>query len=671
MHGEGAPAEPPATTLQRGWHVAITVLALVLAGFHVYTAYAGPFYALAQRAFHVGLATALVFLVSRPRAHRTRRTLVADGLMALVALGITAYVIVHRFRILRELGYADPTSLDTALGYGMVVLLLVASWRVIGWEFAALTVAFLAYGMVGPWLPGVFEHQGFTLKTLIDTSFLNPMGMYGGLTAVSATVIATYVLFGSILLATGGASAFLNLALIAAGRVRGGAAQVAVISSGIMGMINGSAVANVATTGAMTIPMMKRQGYPAQFAGAVEAAAASGGQIMPPIMGAGAFVMAEILGIPYLKIAKMGAIPAVLYYAVIAATVYFEACKRGLRPVASREIPRLRDTGREILVLVIPLAALSYFLFMLYTPRYAGFWAIATCLTVYFGFRLLHDRDLPIGARASDGVRRVVDGCRDGASTAAVIGVLVAGSQIMVAVMGLTGIGLKFSELIFSAAGGNVFLGFVIAAVISLILGTGLPTVPSYIITVAVVGPALEKMGVEPIVIHMFSFYYACMSGLTPPVAGTSFVAAGLAKANVWSTSWESCRLAMAGFLVPFLFAFHPQIFGIGSLVDIALAVVFGVFGCVLLAAALARHWIYPLVWWQQILLAAAGMLAMTPGLLTDLLGVGLAAVTVLLPRALRGAVLGPSAPPVAATVLDAGTGAVRRSGPSTSREKG
>ncbi len=654
---EGLPRTGPGSTpLQRAWHVGVTTLALVLAAFHVYTAYAGPFYAIAQRAFHVGIATALVFLVSRPVPRRTRWTLFADGVVAAIALGITGYVIAERFRILRDLGYADPTALDTALGYVMVILLLEASRRVIGWEFTALTVAFLAYGLVGPWLPGIFEHQGFTLKTLIDTSFLNPMGMYGGLTAVSATVIAVYVIFGSVLLATGGATAFLKLALIAAGRVRGGAAQVAVISSGIMGMINGSAVANVATTGAMTIPMMKRQGYPAQFAGAVEAAAASGGQIMPPIMGAGAFVMAEILGIPYLRIAKMGAIPAVLYYAVIAATVYFEACKRGLRPIARTDIPRIRDIGREILVLAIPLAALTYFLFMLYTPRYAGFWAIATCLSVYFAFRLLYDRDRTLAGRARDGVARVIDGCREGAGTAAVIGVLVAGSQIMVAVMGLTGVGLKFSELIFSAAGGNVFLGFVIAAVISLTLGTGLPTVPSYIITVAVVGPALEKMGVEPIVIHMFSFYYACMSGLTPPVAGTSFVAAGLARANVWSTSWESCRLAMAGFLVPFLFAFHPSIFGIGSIVDIALAVVFGVLGCVMLAAAFARHWIHPLAWWQQLLLAVAGMLAMTPGLLTNVAGIAVAAITVAVPR-----VLGP-ATVSARAALD---------GASTSRKKG
>jgi TRAP transporter 4TM/12TM fusion protein len=640
--GERVSAQPARlTAVQRRWQAAITALALVLAGFHLYTAYAGPFYAIAQRSFHVGIAAALVFLMTRPLARRTWPTLVADGLVAAVGLGITAYVIVNRFRILRDLGYADPTALDTALGYVMVALLLEASRRVIGWEFTALTLAFLAYGMAGPWLPGVFEHQGFALKTLIDTSFLNPMGMYGGLTAVSATVIAVYVLFGAILLATGGAGAFMNLALIVAGRVRGGAAQVAVISSGIMGMINGSAVANVATTGSVTIPMMKRQGYPAQFAGAVEAAASSGGQITPPIMGAGAFVMAEILGMPYLTIAKMAAIPAVLFYAVIAATVYFEACKRDLRPVAGPDIPRLRDAGREIVILTVPVIALSYFLFRLYTPRYAGFWAIATCLVLYLGFRVLYDRDLPVRGRAKDGWRRIVDGCRDGAGTAATIGVLVAGSQIMVAVMGLTGIGLKFSDLIFSAAGGNVFVGLVIAAVISLILGTGLPTVPSYIITVAVVGPALEKMGLQPIVVHMFSFYYACMSGLTPPVAGTSFVAAGLAGAKVWSTSWESCRLAMAGFLVPFLFAFHPELFGIGAIHEIALAVITGVLGCGLLAAAFARHWIRPLTWWQQILITAAGILAMTPGLVTDLIGVGLAAITLAGPTVLRGPALG------------------------------
>jgi TRAP transporter 4TM/12TM fusion protein len=644
MSGERLSADPGRlTAVQRGWDAAITVLSLVLAGFHLYTAYAGPLYAIAQRSFHVGIAAALVFLFSRPVTRRTRRALVADALVAVVALGITAYVIAHRFRILRELGYADPTALDSALGYVMVALILEASRRVIGWEFTALTLAFLVYGMVGPWLPGVFEHQGFALKTLVDTSFLNPMGMYGGLTSVSATVIAVYVLFGSILLATGGAAAFLNLALMVAGRVRGGAAQVAVISSGIMGMINGSAVANVATTGSVTIPMMKRQGYPPQFAGAVEAAASSGGQITPPIMGAGAFVMAEILGIPYLQIAKMAAIPALLFYAVIAATVYFEARKRGLQPVASPDIPRLRDVGREVIILTVPLIALSYFLFMLYTPRYAGFWAIATCLGVFLGFRLLLDRDAPLGRRARDGWGRVVEGCRDGAATAATIGVLVAGSQIMVAVMGLTGVGLKFSELIFSAAGGSLFFGFVIAAIISLVLGTGLPTVPSYIITVAVVGPALEKMGAQPIVVHMFSFYYACMSGLTPPVAGTSFVAAGLARANVWATSWESCRLAMAGFLVPFLFAFHPELFGVGSAVDIGLAVIFGVLGCFLMAAAFSRHWLHPLGWWQAGLLIAAGMLAMTPGLFTDLLGVALAAATLLLPRFLRRGTAAPS----------------------------
>ncbi len=640
MSEEGtAPAGPAAAGTERAWlRAAVQILAFALAAFHIWTAYFGPFYAISQRAFHVGVAMALTFLTVAPlKRGRGRALLAADVLAAAATLAVTAYVMLHQFRILRELGYADPTEADTLLGYLMVALIIEASRRVVGWEFAVLTVATLVYGYVGPWLPGMFEHAGFEIDDLVVTSFLNPMGIYGQMTAVSATTIAVYVVFGSLLLATGGASAFLSLALMLAGRVRGGAAQVAVIGSGIMGMVNGSAVANTATVGSMTIPLMKRQGYPAYLAGAVEAAASSGGQIMPPIMGAGAFVMAELVGIPYLQIAVMAIIPAVLYYAVISGTLYFEACKRGFQPLTADEIPRLRDSRRDLLVFLVPIGFLMALLIMAYTPRYAGFWAIASCVGVYAAARLGVDRDGTLGSRLREVGRKLWEGCVHGAQTAATIGIIVAASQIIVAVMGLTGVGLKVSEAIFSVSQGSVLLAFGLAAVVNIVLGLGLPTVPSYIITVAIVGPALSDMGVAPVVVHMFSFFYACMSGLTPPVAATSFVAAGIAQANVWSTSWSSCRLAFAGYVVPLIFALDPAVLGFGTAAQVASASVLGLVGCLLIAAAFTRYWIHRLDLWQSAAAGVGGLLLMVPGLWTQLAGAGLGALA-LLTSARRGA---------------------------------
>jgi TRAP transporter 4TM/12TM fusion protein len=634
--------------LERGVFVAVQVISLSLAVFHIYTAYAGPFYAVGQRATHVGLAMALAFLTigstSRRRGHLT---LTIDVVATLVVLGITAYVVYHRYRILRDLGFADPTPLDTTLGYVMVALVVEASRRVVGWPFATLLVGFLLYGYFGPWMPGILAHRGIALDNLINTSFLNPMGIYGNLVAVSATTIAVYVFFGSILLATGGATAFLTLALVVGGRVRGGGAQVAVISSGFMGMINGSAVANTASTGAMTIPMMKRQGYPAHISGAVESAASAGGQLTPPIMGAGAFVMAEILGVPYLQIALMAIIPAMMYYGLISTTVYFEARKRGIEPLDRSQLPKLRDHLRELAIFVVPVGVLIFLLADAYTPRYSGFWAIATCVALFVGFTLVADRDVGLLGRLKRIAVKLYDACLDGARTVVTIAVVVAAAQVVVAVVGLTGIGLKTSRMIFAVADQNLLAGFILAAVINLILGMGLPTVPAYIITVAVVGPALINLGADPIVVHFFCFFYACLSGLTPPVATISFVAAGIAQSSVWTTSFHACRLAIAGYLVPMIFAFHPEILGMGEPMAIVGHTLFGLLGCALTAAGLTGFWVFNLVHWQRACLIVAGPLTMVPDIAATAAGLGLAALA-LLSSALLARKTTPIAPPAA-----------------------
>lgn len=620
-----------ASHLERGAFIAIQVVSLSLALFHIYTAFAGPFYAVGQRATHVGLAMALAFLTIGPTSRRRGQFMLAiDAAVTLAVLGITVYVVYHRYRILRDLGFADPWPLDTALGYVMVALVVEASRRVVGWPFAVLLVAFLLYGLLGPWMPGILAHRGIAIDNLVNTSFLNPMGIYGNLVAVSATTIAVYVFFGSILLATGGATAFLTLALVVGGRVSGGGAQVAVISSGFMGMINGSAVANTASTGSMTIPMMKRQGYPSHISGAVESAASAGGQFTPPIMGAGAFVMAEILGIPYLQIVVMGIIPAMMYYGLISTTVYFEARKRRIAPLDSSQMPKLREHLRELAIFLVPVGVLIVLLMQAYTPRYSGFWAIASCVALFVGFTLVADRDVGLPGRLKRIAVKLYDACIDGARTLITIAVVVAAAQIVVAVVGLTGIGLKTSQIIFAVADQHLLAGFLLAALICLILGMGLPTVPAYIITVAVVGPALINLGADPIVVHFFCFFYACLSGLTPPVATISFVAAGIARSSVWATSFHACRLAIAGYLVPMIFAFHPEILGIGEPLAIFGHTVFGLLGCTLTAAGLTGFWIFNLVHWQRACLIMAGPLTMVPDIAATTAGLALAALALL-----------------------------------------
>jgi TRAP transporter 4TM/12TM fusion protein len=432
------------------------------------------------------------------------------------------------------------------------------------------------------------------------------------------------------MLQTGAAKAFLNIALMVAGRFTGGGAQVAVVASAMMGTVNGSAVANAATVGAFTIPMMVKRGYPRSFAGGVESAASSGGQITPPVMGAGAFIMAEILGIPYFQIAKMAAVPALLFYVGIMMVVYFEAKKNKLARLTAADIPRWRDYWPELFMLLGPTAVLVALIVMMFTPRYAAFWALALNVGVFYAlvFRPRKSDDAPtLRASLKQSNATILSGLIEGASTVATLAVLVAGAQIMVGTLGITGLPLKLSQLVLSLGITHLFPLLVAAMLIACILGGPLPTVPSYLITAAVIVPLFASFKVPAPAIHLFIFYYACFSGLTPPVFGPVYSSAIFAGAGLWETAWESIKCSFIGFLVPFVFVYNPEMLGVAGLGSALEVLGLGAVATLLASSAIVGFWSTRLSLLQRTLLLVAAALIIAPDAMLRIAGVALGVV--------------------------------------------
>ncbi len=616
---------------RKPWRWAFGSVAFLFSAFQIYTAGAGPYIALAQRSIHVGFAIVLCAMAYRMQLEKKKPqptlAYVADLVEIVAALAVTTYVVMSIDRLVLQIGFATPSMTDVILGYVMTFLVINASRKIIGWTFTWMILGFIAYALAGPWMPGLLSHRGYPANDLAAVLLVDPLGIYGQITGTSANVIAIYVILGAIMLRTGAAKAFLNLALVLAGRLTGGGAQVAVVASAMMGMVNGSAVANAATVGAFTIPMMVKRGYPRAFAGGVESAASSGGQITPPVMGVGAFIMAEILGIPYLKIAEMAAIPAVLFYVGMMMVVYFEAKKRGLGRLSAADIPRWRDYWREMLLLLIPMTVLIYLIIAMFTPRYAAFWALALNVAIFVALaapltRRGRSAGAPGGLRQSG--TELLSGMVEGGGTVATLGVLVAGAQIMVGTLGLTGLPLKLSQLVLNLGIGHLFPLLVAAMVIACFLGGPLPTVPSYLITAAVVVPLFGPFGLKPVLIHLFIFYFACFSGLTPPVFGPVYSSAIFAEAGLWETAWESVKCAFIGFLVPFVFVYNPEMLGVEGLGRALEVLAISSLGTLLAASGIVGYWNRPLSAVQRLLLAGAGCLMFVPETETRIAGAAL-----------------------------------------------
>ncbi|WP_051275793.1 TRAP transporter permease [Desulfovirgula thermocuniculi] len=613
----------------------VAAVAVTFSLFQLYTAAFGVLDAMLQRSIHLAFALCLIYLLYPARKSWSRHRIhPLDALLAVLGAAVPLYIDVFYQQLIMRAGTVTPV--DYAVGLLGIILVLEAARRVVGWPIVIVATLFIAYALSGPYVPGTLAHRGVDLPRLVQHQFFTTEGIFGIPIGVSSTFIFLFILFGAFLERTGLGQLFIDLANAVAGWASGGPAKVAVLTSALEGTVSGSSVANTAGSGSFTIPMMKRLGYRPEFAGAVEATASTGGQLMPPIMGAAAFLMAEFIGVPYLKIIQAAIIPALLYYWGVWCQVHFEAKRQGLRGLRRDELPRLAVVVRERGHLLIPLVAIIYLLVEGFTPMKAALYAIVLAVVASL-----------LRKSTRIGLVEVVRALEQGARSALGVIAATACAGIIVGVVTQTGVGLKLGSALVDLAGGKLFLTLFFTMITSLILGMGVPTTANYVITSTICAPALLMMGVPPLAAHMFAFYFGIIADVTPPVALAAFVGAGIARANPLRTGVEASKLAIAAYLVPYVFVYHPSLLLINAttldLVEIVTTAILGMTG---VAAAVNGYFITNLTLPERVLFFAGGILVVTPGVATDLLGFVLLLAGLLIQRRrARGAAF-PSFPP-------------------------
>jgi TRAP transporter 4TM/12TM fusion protein len=607
----------------------IVVVAIGLSLYQLYTAGIAAVTALVQRSIHLGAILSLTFLLRPPfkGAKKDRVNLWFCLDWALVALSVycTAYICINLEAIFERQG-AWLTS-DVVVSVIGTLLVMEACRRVIGVFMTGICVLAVVYAMYGPYMPELIIHKGYSVERIATTLWLTTEGIFGLPLGVAATFVYVFVLFGAFLESTGGGDFFINLAYALTGRFSGGPAKTSVVASGFMGSVSGSAVGNVVATGSFTIPMMKRVGYKPHVAGAIEAAASTGGQLMPPIMGAGAFLMAEFTNTSYLLIIKIALIPAIMYYLTLLFFVHFEAKKMGLVGLPKDKLPRAFKVLKEGLHFVVPVGILIYVLVANYSPMMAGFVAVVSILAASLAAdstAWMRGKPLRIGAgegQESLGrfalleLRVILGSLEKGARNAVMVSVACAAAGIIVGMVTLTGMGLKFSSLVLDLSFGIKALAILLIGAASLVLGMGLPVTASYIVLATLAGPALLEMGIPLVVSHMIVFWYSQDANVTPPVSLASFAGAGVAGAKPMQTAFTSWKLAKALYIIPIMMAYRPILGMAGSYEllhwEVWLAVAVTSLGLISFAAALDRRLIREATWPETILfcLASAGLL--------------------------------------------------------------
>jgi TRAP transporter 4TM/12TM fusion protein len=585
-----------------GWAVGGWSAAAAL--FHIWTSYAGVWEPREMRGWHLLFLIPLAFLLfpgseKKPSPRVTR----LDLAWAIVSFAACAWVIANAHELTERWEGVHPVTLTmTIVGTVLVVAVLEASRRSVGFWFFVTTLLFMLYLVLSPWLPGFLRSpRAYSYRQLVEMfAFYADEGVLGSLTGISSNILMIFILFASFMLHSGVGQFFMDISIALAGRFRGGPAKVAVVSSGLYGTISGSSVADCYATGTFTIPLMKRIGYRAEIAGAIEACASCGGPLMPPIMGAGAFIMAELTGIPYSKIIVAAALPAVLYYAGIMATVHWEALKHGIGTMKA-DIPPMSSLLRRAL-LFTPFFTIVYFLHAGYSPSKAALYSMFTAIVVSW-----------VAGDSPMTPRKIFETFGEAMRSGVIIASVLAASGLIVASMSRTGFALAFSSAIINLSGGYVIVALFLVFVVISVLGTGIPTTPAYILAVTVGGAALTNMGVDLLAAHLFVFYYAVLADVTPPVAVTAVAGAQIAGANPMTTGWHATRIGIGGFLAPFLFAFQPPLLWKGTYPEIAIAFISALVGISALSAAVAGHMFGPLTWPRTIFLVVVSLAAISP----------------------------------------------------------
>lgn len=590
------------------FQISATLAAVSMSAFILVTSISLPLVAMCQRAIVLMLSLFIIFLTCPWSKKKGARTGFFDAFLALAGLAVGAYVLFFFDELVNRMGM--PNTTDLIMGGIAVLLVLEGTRRALGWPLPVVTGLFLLYNYFGEYIPGTFGHRGYDLGRIINQMYLTTEGIFGVPLGVIISIVYLFVLFGAFLEKSGGGNFFINFAVALAGRARGGPAKIAVIGSGLMGTISGSSIANAMTVGSFTIPLMKRIGYRPEFAAAVEAGASTGGQIMPPVMGAGAFIMSEFTQIPYLKIIAAAAIPAILYYFCLYMNVHFEACRTGLKGLPPEEVPRMKKVFADGWVYIVPILALVTILVLGYSPARAAYISIALLIAASM-------------VRASTRMKPVDfwNALRDAGMTAIAVVAACACAGMIVGSVSMTGLGLKFSNVIGSLAGDKQILALLLTMFASLILGMALPTTANYIVQASIAAPALVALGIPVLTAHLFVFYFGVFADITPPVALAAYATAGIAQANPMVSGLIASKNVLVAYLVPFLFVYYPALMGKAPLEDIILVTAAALLGVVALSAAFSGYFQRRCNALERFLLLGAAGLLIYPEYLTGALG--------------------------------------------------
>jgi len=589
----------------------ITAIAVCFSLFQLVTGYA-PLIAMYQRVIHVAFAFSLIFLLYPISAKEKKNRLSWDGILFVgLILYLSFYVLTHFIARADKVGLEPPLD-ELILGGVLIYLTIEASRRTTGWSLAIFISGSLLYARFGEWLPTVLGHPDYAVERIISGLFMTTEGVYGSLTGISSTFIFLFVLFGTFMQESGAGKVFFGLASSLFGHVRGGPAKIAVVASSMFGLISGSAMANVSAVGQITIPMMKKAGYKPHFAAAVEAASGVGGQFDPPVMGGSVFLMMEILGVSYWAICKAAWPAAILYYVGIFLIVDFEAVKHNLKGQPKETLPKFTEVLKEGFHFFIPPVILVYFLiYVSVTESRAAFWAVLSVPLVSM---------LRPSTRMS--LRQILRALERGAIGFLPIAGVVVACNILVGMITLTGLGLQISSILIELSGNSLLMLLVLTMIASIILGLGLPIIVSYLVLAVLVAPALTQMGVEPLAAHLFIFFFALVSDLTPPVAPGAFVAAGIAGADMMRSAWMACRLGLVVYILPYMFVYNKALMLMGNLGDILVAILTAFIGVYALACGIQGYMFRPAKIYERVPLFAAALLLISPGSIYDLVGI-------------------------------------------------
>lgn len=603
----------------------IAIIAIAFSAFQFFTAGFGTLLSVRQRSLHIIFAYVLGFLLypATEKSDKSKPT-VLDYILAVLTVIVFGYLFMNVEEIANKAGNA--TTLDLILGVSAILITLEVTRRVVGAALPIVAIVFLLYAKLGPYLPGILAHRGFSFERIISHMYLTLEGILGIPIGVSATFVFMFILFGSFLDKTGVGKFFIDLAFALTGHTKSGPAMTAVVASGLMGSVSGSSVANTVTTGAFTIPLMKKTGYEPYFAGAVEATASTGGQIMPPVMGAAAFIMAEFTGISYLNICIAAAIPALLYYFGVGVMVHLEASKLGLKGLPKEELPKVGKILKEEGYLLLPLIAIIVLLVMQYTPTRAAF--VAIVISVFMA--------LIASILKKDGSFKLTDileALEAGGKGAVSVACACACAGIVVGVVTLTGLGLRVAEMIVTLAAGRLLPTLLLTMIASIILGMGLPTTAKYIVLATMAVPALIKLDVNLMAAHLFILYFGVVADITPPVALAAYAGAGIAGANAMKTGFQAVKLASAAFIVPYLMCLNPSLILVDEIVETTIhflpiyralpVIVSALIGMLCLAGGIEGYLLTNSKWYERAVLIIAAVLLLDPGFLTDAIGLG------------------------------------------------